>query len=141
MEYNLNRFKQAQESACGGYEAALREVKNGQKVSHWMWYIFPQLRGLGKSSTADLYGISGLDEAAAYLADPMLGARLVEITEVLIGLEEKNAVKIFGYTDMQKLRSCMTLFAAASGQNSVFQQVIDLYYEGKMDRTTLDMLR
>ena len=94
MNDNLERFKSAQASS---YDGALREVRRGRKTSHWMWYIFPQVRGLGRSSTADFYGISGKEEARAYLADPVLGARLKEISEALLELEDKDAGKIFGF--------------------------------------------
>lgn len=97
MDYNLERFKSAQEY---DYNNALREIRNGRKTSHWMWYIFPQVKGLGNSGMADYYGISGIDEARAYLADPVLGQRLVEISEVLMALENKNAAMIFGFPDV-----------------------------------------
>ena len=133
MNDNLERFKNAQASS---YDNALREVRHGRKTSHWMWYIFPQVRGLGRSSTADFYGISGKEEARAYLADPVLGARLHEISEALLELEDKDAGKIFGFPDELKLRSSMTLFAEVSGPDSVFQQVLDAYYHGKKDERT-----
>ncbi len=134
MRYDLERFKKAQTQDYGN---ALREIRNGRKKSHWMWYVFPQVRGLGHSSMADYYGISGIDEAKAYLADPVLGLRLAEISEALMELEEKDAAKIFGFPDVLKLRSCMTLFAAVSGENSVFQKVLDAYYQGEKDERTL----
>ena len=136
MNDNLERFKSAQASS---YDGALREVRRGRKTSHWMWYIFPQVRGLGRSSTADFYGISGKEEARAYLADPVLGARLKEISEALLELEDKDAGKIFGFPDELKLRSSMTLFAEVSGPDSVFQQVLDAYYHGKKDERTLQI--
>ena len=138
MNDNLERFKSAQASS---YDGALREVRRGRKTSHWMWYIFPQVRGLGRSSTADFYGISGKEEARAYLADPVLGARLKEISEALLELEDKDAGKIFGFPAELKLRSSMTLFAEVSGPDSVFQQVLDAYYHGKKDERTLQILR
>ena len=134
MDYHLERFKKAQEY---DYDNALCEIRSGRKRSHWMWYIFPQLRGLGHSSMADYYGISCLDEARAYLADPMLRPRLLEICEALMELEDKDAAKIFGFPDVLKLRSCMTLFAAVSEKNSVFQRVLDAYYHGEKDEHTL----
>ena len=97
MRYDLERFKKAQTQDYGN---ALREIRNGRKKSHWMWYVFPQVRGLGHSSMADYYGISGIDEAKAYLADPVLGPRLAEISEALMELEEKDAAKIFGFPDV-----------------------------------------
>lgn len=138
MNGNLERFKKAQEYS---YKTALKEVRNGRKVSHWMWYIFPQMRGLGQSSTAWTYGISDLQEAEEYLKDPVLGARLTEISEALMELEEKDADKIFGWPDVLKLRSCMTLFAAVSGKDSVFQRVLDAYYGGAADERTLELLQ
>ena len=134
----LERFYRAQEQS---YAQALREVRNGRKQSHWMWYIFPQLRGLGLSSTAAYYGIRGAEEARAYLADPLLGPRLAEISEALLELEEKDAERIFGFPDVLKLRSCMTLFAAVSAEGSVFHRVLDAYYHGEKDERTLQMLR
>ena len=138
MEYNLERFKSAQ--ACD-YGNALSEIRSGRKRSHWMWYIFPQLRGLGHSSMANYYGIECLDEARAYLADPVLGARLVQISEALMELENKDAVRIFGYPDVHKLRSCMTLFDAVSDDGSVFQRVLEAYYRGEKDERTLELLK
>ena len=138
MRYDLERFKKAQTQDYGN---ALREIRNGRKKSHWMWYVFPQVRGLGHSSMADYYGISGIDEAKAYLADLVLGPRLAEISEALMELEEKDAAKIFGFPDVLKLRSCMTLFAAVSGENSVFQKVLDAYYQGEKDERTIALLK
>ena len=137
MHSSLDRFFQAQEY---DYQTALAEVKAGYKCSHWMWYIFPQLKGLGFSSTAQFYGINGRDEAKAYLEHPVLGARLREITSVLLTLEGKSAVDIFGHTDAMKLRSSMTLFNAVANGEDLFQKVLDKYYEGKADDRTLAML-
>ncbi|MCR4883614.1 MAG: DUF1810 domain-containing protein [Clostridiales bacterium] len=137
MNYDLERFKKAQ---AFSYDSALREVRNGLKTSHWMWYIFPQVRGLGHSSMADFYGISGEEEARAYLADPVLGGRLNEICEALMELEDRDAGAIFGFPDVLKLRSSMTLFAEVSGPDSVFQQVLDAYYHGEKDERTLQIL-
>jgi uncharacterized protein (DUF1810 family) len=138
MDFDLERFKSAQKY---DYEIALREIRNGRKTSHWMWYIFPQAKGLGFSSMSDYYGISCIEEACAYLADPQLGPRLLEISEVLMQLENKNAVEIFGYPDVMKLCSCMTLFAEVSGENSVFQRVLDAYYHGRKDDRTLKIMK
>ena len=134
---NLERFKRAQ---AQDYDTALREIRNGRKRSHWMWYIFPQVRGLGHSSMADYYGIDGLEEARAYLADGVLGPRLKEISEALLALEDKDAERIFGFPDVLKLRSCMTLFAAVSEEDSVFHRVLDTYYHGEKDELTLSLL-
>lgn len=136
-KYNLERFKRAQQQ---DYAIALREIRNGRKRSHWMWYIFPQVRGLGHSSMADYYGIDGLEEARAYLADGVLGPRLTEISEALLALEDKDAERIFGFPDVLKLRSCMTLFAAVSEEGSVFHRVLDTYYHGEKDELTLSLL-
>lgn len=138
MEFDLDRFIQAQHYS---YESALAEIRRGLKTSHWMWYIFPQLKGLGRSDTAIYYGLSGLAEAKAYFADPVLGSRLVEITRVLLEHTDKTPVQIFGHTDAMKLRSCMTLFAQAAPEEPVFQMVLDNFYNGKPDYRTLGMLR
>ena len=138
MEFNLERFQRAQ---AFDYDTALREIRDGRKESHWMWYVFPQMKGLGHSSMADYYGISGKEEARAYLADPVLGPHLMEISEALMELEDKNAAAIFGFPDVLKLRSSMTLFAAVSEENSVFQRVLDAYYHGEKDERTLELLR
>ncbi|MBQ1312838.1 MAG: DUF1810 domain-containing protein [Blautia sp.] len=138
MDYDLERFKIAQ---VHDYSIALREIRNGRKISHWMWYIFPQLKGLGNSSMADFYGISGLDEARAYLADPVLGSRLLEISQALMELENKDAVRVFGFPDVLKLRSCMTLFATADDkEDSVFRKVLEAYYHGERDEKTLGII-
>lgn len=134
----MQRFIQAQEN---DYQTALAEVRAGYKCSHWMWYIFPQLKGLGFSSTAQYYGINGREEAMTYLMHPVLGARLREITSVLITLEGKSAVEIFGRTDAMKLRSCMTLFNAVANGDELFQNVLDKYYNGQADERTLAMLK
>ena len=138
MDYNLKRFINAQEN---DYNNALCEVRSGRKISHWMWYIFPQAYGLGHSDIANYYGIRCVDEAKAYLADSVLGLRLVEISEALMELEDKDAEKIFGFPDVLKLCSCMTLFAAISEENSVFQQVLDAYYHGKKDERTIEFIK
>lgn len=134
----MQRFIQAQEN---DYQTALAEVRAGYKCSHWMWYIFPQLKGLGFSSTAQYYGINGREEAMTYLMHPVLGARLREITSVLLTLEGKSAVEIFGRTDAMKLRSCMTLFNAVANGDELFQNVLDKYYNGQADERTLAMLK
>lgn len=130
----LTRFLIAQINV---YEAALGEIKNGQKQSHWMWYIFPQLKGLGKSSSADFYGIEGAEGAKAYLNHPILGARLKEITGEILKHQDKTTLQIFGSPDTLKLRSCMTLFKAFSEENSVFEEVLKAFYDGLEDRRTV----
>ena len=135
--YDLSRFASAHRT---DYDKALREIRNGKKESHWMWYIFPQLQGLGRSYQANYYGISGLGEAKAFLADPCLGAHLREISEALLGLETGDPGRVFGYPDALKLRSCMTLFSAASDGPSVFDKVLEKYYGGVRDHATDDRL-
>lgn len=135
--WKLSRFVQAQ---AAQYACALHEIQNGRKQSHWMWYIFPQLRGLGHSGMAYTYGIENLEEARAYLSHPVLGERLLEITRVLLALDENNPGKVMGYPDNLKLRSCMTLFAQIEGADPAFEAVIDKYYGGKQDERTLVLL-
>lgn len=120
---------------------ALAEIKSGRKRSHWMWYLFPQIDGLGSSSTAQFYAIKNLDEAKAYLAHPVLGSRLIEIASAALQVEGKTAEEIFGYPDVLKFRSCATLFAEISGAGSVFHRVLEKYYDGKPDEQTLQLLR
>ena len=122
------------------YQTALTEIKNGRKRSHWMWYIFPQISGLGFSSTSQHYAIRDLKEARSYLNHPVLGSRLIEISEALLALEGNNANQIFGSPDDLKLRSSMTLFAAVPESHPVFRQVLDKYFQGKPDRQTLTLL-
>ncbi len=135
-DYNLQRFLDAQQ---GDYERALTEVRNGRKYSHWIWYIFPQLKGLGMSYNSQYYGISGKEEAEAYLAHPILGERLREITSAFLQLKGKTAQDVFGALDAMKVLSCMTLFNEVA-PDDLFQQVIDRYYQGKTDEMTKRML-
>lgn len=136
MNNSLDRFLIAQEHS---YDTALREIRAGRKRSHWMWYIFPQIAGLGFSSTAQFYAISSMQEAKDYYAHPVLGKRLVEISEALLALDTSDAGAVMGYPDDLKLRSSMTLFLAASG-DAVFQRVLDKFYSGKPDSKTLSIL-
>ena len=139
MDINsLDRFLEAQEHK---YDKALKEIQNGKKRTHWMWYIFPQLRGLGRSRMAYTYGINGFEEAKAYLAHPILSARLIELTEALLAHKDKSAHKIFGDIDDMKLQSCMTLFSLISENDSVFHQVLDCFYDGKMDKYTIAIIK
>lgn len=131
--FNLQRFLDAQ---ARDYAQALREIKNGLKQSHWIWYIFPQLKDFGHSYYSEHYGISDLDEAKAYYDHPVLGSRLIEITEALLEHKDKSAVDILSPIDARKVKSCMTLFWVASG-NPMFKTVIDVFYEGKMDNKTI----
>lgn len=133
---SLERFLSAQEH---DYEIALSEMRNGRKQSHWMWYIFPQIQGLGYSSMAQFYAIKDREEAVAYLNHPVLGKRLVEISEVLLNLRENDAKKVMGYPDDLKLKSSMTLFYVVSGR-AVFKQVLDKYYFGELDEKTVSLL-
>lgn len=137
MDYSLERFLKAQDKC---YNVALREIKAGEKDSHWMWYIFPQLRGLGMSSQSNKYGISGIDEAKAYLAHPILAARLVEISEAILAHKDKSVYSILGDIDSAKLKSSMTLFALVSEEGSVFHRVLQCFYDGRMDELTLRLL-
>ncbi len=134
---NLKRFTEAQ---YRDYEQALKEIKNGRKESHWMWYIFPQLKGLGRSYTSDFYGIENLDEAKAFLQDPYLGKNLQEIAAALLELDNDNATQIMGRPDDMKLKSSMTLFACADPENDLFEKVLEKFYNGHKDRRTLKML-
>ena len=141
--FNLQRFLGAQESF---YAQALKEIRNGRKTSHWIWFIFPQLRGLGHSPMADNYGISSLDEARAYWEHPILHQRLVEITESLlihskrrIFHSPKTAFEILGTIDAIKVRSCMTLFDIVE-PNGIFAEVLNVFYEGERDPLTLEKL-
>lgn len=135
--YDLSRFVEAQR---GVYERALAEITRGDKRSHWMWFIFPQLQGLGFSSTAQRYAISGLDEARAYLNHPVLGPRLLECAEAACQVEGRTAEAIFGAIDAMKLRSCATLFAQVSPPCSVFERLLKKYYGGQPDAQTLRLL-
>lgn len=134
---NLNRFLQAQSYQ---YETALKEIQNGRKQGHWMWYIFPQLRGLGQSSMAWEYGIADLGEAKAYLAHPILGVRLLEICNAALNTSSNNAVEVFGFPDNLKLKSSMTLFEAADPQQAIFGQILMKFFNGERDSTTLGIL-
>lgn len=134
----LDRFVSAQE---GAYARALAELAAGRKTSHWIWYVLPQLRGLGRSSMARTYGIAGAEEAAAYLAHPLLGPRLVECVITVLGHAERSAVEIFGDVDAMKFRSCLTLFAAVAPEESAFADALAAFYRGQPDEETLRLLR
>lgn len=135
---DLSRFLKAQER---DYAQALREIQSGRKRSHWMWYIFPQIQGLGFSSTAQFYAIENLQEAKDYLAHPVLGARLKEISSALLQLDGLTASEIFGYPDDLKLRSSMTLFRLADLDCEIFQAVLDKYYDGEADNKTIRIVQ
>ena len=133
----LNRFVDAQQ---GIYEIALSEIRQGQKRSHWMWFVFPQYAGLGISPTSQRYAIKSLAEAEAYLKDPVLGRRLVECAEALLRIEGRSAQQIFGSPDDMKLKSSATLFAHVSPSGSVFERVLDKYFRGERDDKTLRLI-
>lgn len=136
--HDLQRFVEAQRTT---YPQALAELRAGQKQSHWMWFIFPQLAGLGRSDMAKRYAISGIEEAKAYLAHPQLGPRLEESARALLPHAERSAHEIFGSPDDLKLRSSMTLFAAAAPEYAVFQQVLNIFYGSEADPDTLARLQ
>ncbi|MGA9572394.1 MAG: DUF1810 domain-containing protein [Lysobacterales bacterium] len=133
----LERFITAQEKVYGD---VLTELKNGRKQTHWMWFIFPQLDGLGFSPTAKFYAIRSLEEARQFLNHPLLGARLLECTALVLGWKDRTAAEIFPYPDDLKLRSCMTLFSTAANPGSAFELVLERFYEGKRDARTLELL-
>ena len=138
MDFNsLDRFVQAQTLM---YPSVLRQIQNGKKTSHWMWFMFPQLRGLGTSTMAHLYGISGLGEAKAYLAHPVLSGRLYELCGELLKHKDKTALEIFGDIDEMKLKSSMTLFALTSEDYTLFDEVLELFFGGEMDEVTVKLI-
>lgn len=136
MDYNLNRFLEAQETE---YETALSEIRMGCKYSHWIWFIFPQHKDLGISSTSKFYGIGSLDEAKQYFEHPILGKRLCEITAELLKHKTKSAEAIFGHLDAIKVKSCMTLFDLVE-PNDIFRDVLSAFYNDKRDDKTLQLL-
>jgi uncharacterized protein (DUF1810 family) len=137
--FHLSRFVEAQD-AGGTYDQALRELRAGSKRSHWMWFVFPQIAGLGRSETSRHFAVSDLAEAQAYLAHPVLGPRLVECASALMDLDGVSAEQVFGRIDAQKLRSSMTLFAHATPDQQVFRDVLDRYFGGEFDEATTSRL-
>ena len=135
--YNLTRFVQAQGR---DYQQALAEIRAGEKRSHWMWYVFPQFKGLGSSPTSMHYAIKTAGEAAAYLGHPILGPRLQECAEAALQIESRSALEIFGSPDDMKLRSSATLFASVSPEGSVFHRIIEKYFEGQKDVRTVELM-
>ena len=136
--FDLQRFVDAQDPVWDRVQA---ELRRGRKSSHWMWFVFPQVAGLGSSPTARAYAVSGLDEARAYLAHPVLGPRLREAAELAAAVPAGTASEVFGYPDDLKLRSSMTLFARAAPDETVFADVLDRYFDGAPDPRTLELLR
>jgi uncharacterized protein (DUF1810 family) len=135
--FDLNRFLSAQ---AGVYPQVVSELRAGQKLSHWIWFIFPQMKGLGQSSHSHFYGIGSMDEAIAYTRHPVLGPRLEECT-ILVNLVQKKPIEqILGYPDDLKFRSSMTLFSRAAPENTVFAQALDKYFAGRPDKLTLELL-
>lgn len=135
---HLNRFIDAQ---LRDYPNALTEIKNGRKQSHWMWYIFPQIAGLGMSEISTYYSIQDFDEAKAYMEEPLLRSHMLEICEALLEQECSDANKIFGFPDDMKLKSSMTLFAQACPDMDIFQKVLDKFFNGNKDQRTMDLLK
>jgi uncharacterized protein (DUF1810 family) len=135
--FGLSRFMKAQD---GVYDRVLAELKSGLKRSHWMWYIFPQIDGLGYSATSKYYAIKSMEEAKAYLNHPALGLRLLECAEAVLAVEGRLVSDILGYPDDLKLKSSMTLFASIAGPDSVFVRVLDKYFQGERDGRTLQLL-
>jgi uncharacterized protein (DUF1810 family) len=133
----MNRFVQAQDDI---YATVLTELRSGRKTSHWMWFVFPQVAGLGTSGPARFYAIKSIGEAHAYLQHPILGPRLLECAETLLSIRGRTAREIFDYPDDMKLKSSMTLFATISSDESVFHRVLDHYYAGERDTRTLRLL-
>jgi uncharacterized protein (DUF1810 family) len=133
----LSRFVDAQHEV---YDNALSELRSGRKTSHWMWFVFPQFAGLGTSEASRLYAIKSIAEAHAYLQHPILGPRLMECAEAVLSIPGRSVRDIFGSPDDMKLKSCMTLFASISSAESVFDKVLDYYYNGERDSRTLRLL-
>lgn len=136
--YDLNRFIKKQELY---YDTALSEIKSGYKSSHWMWYIFPQLKGLGESEISEYYGLSGILEASEYYANEYLKEHLIEISKALLEINDKDIEYILGYPDNLKLKSCMTLFELVDQENEIFKTVLDKYYSGNRDKKTIELLK
>ena len=136
--YNLQRFVDAQRHI---FASVIAELRQGSKRGHWMWFIFPQLKGLGRTAQSNFFGISSMQEAAAYLLHPVLGPRLIECTQLVNAIEGRSAEDIFGEIDAMKFRSSMTLFAHATPENQMFTDALGKYYAGEFDLLTLDYLR
>ncbi|SDS12679.1 Uncharacterized protein, DUF1810 family [Halopseudomonas litoralis] len=137
-DFDLSRFRQAQETT---YATALAELRAGHKRSHWIWFVFPQLRGLGRSATAERYGLTGLAEARAYLAHPLLGERLREAIEAMLIHEARGASVVLGELDAMKLRSCLTLFSLADPSEPLVRRAMEVFFGGQLDERTLKLLQ
>lgn len=136
-DYNLQRFLDAQDNV---YDAVLGELRAGEKSSHWIWFIFPQIKDLGHSGTAQKFAITSLEEAKAYLQHPILGPRLRECTQLVLNVDGHSAEQILGFPDNLKFRSCLTLFMTAATDNKIFKDALLKYFHGKPDPLTLDFL-
>ena len=137
-QYNLNRFIEAQMTT---YKGAMLELTRGRKESHWVWYIFPQIEGLGRSDTAKLYSIKSIEEGRAYLEHLVLGPRLVEACEIILSLKDVSMDEVMGFPDDLKLLSSMTLFEFISGSNSIFTKMIELYFDDERDKGSLKLIK
>ena len=137
-QYNLNRFLEAHMTT---YEGAMLELARGRKESHWIWYIFPQIEGLGRSDTAKLYSIKSLEESRAYLEHLVLGPRLVEACEILLSLKDASMDEVMGFPDDLKLLSSMTLFEALSDSSSIFTKIIEIYFDDERDEASLEIIK
>jgi len=137
-QYNLNRFIEAQMVI---YEGAMLELARGRKDSHWVWYIFPQIEGLGNSDTIKLYAIKSLEEGRAYLKHPVLGPRLIKACEILLSLKDASMDEVMGFPDDLKLLSSMTLFEALADSNSIFTKIIEFYFEDERDEISLKLIK
>ena len=136
-QYNLNRFLDAQ---LATYEGAMLELSRNRKESHWIWYISPQIEGLGRSDTAKLYSIKSLEEGKAYLEYPVLGPRLIRACEILLSLKDASMDEVMGFPDDLKLLSSMTLFENISGENSIFTNIIEIYFDDERNENSLEII-
>ena len=137
-KFNLNRFVEAQTNS---YEAAMNELSQGKKMGHWIWYIFPQIEGLGSTDMTKLYSIKSTQEASAYLEHPLLGKRLVESCEIILSLDATSISEVMGFPDNLKLRSSMTLFEYVSKPNSIFRKVLIRYFDNELDETSIKLIK
>ena len=137
-KYNLSRFLEAQMVT---YEGAMLELVRGRKESHWIWYIFPQIEGLGRSDTAKLYSIKSLEEGRAYLRHPELGPRLIEACEILLSLKDASMDEVMGFPDDLKLQSSMTLFETLPDSSSIFTKIIEIYFDNERDKNSLEIIQ